>query len=612
MKTHSSFVLRTSYFVLPLALALALVSAPAGAETVQIASAADWASFANRVNAGETALDATLTADVTLGREAPRVGTDGNPWTGEFNGGGHTLRVNWTFSNTTYAAPFAVTAGCIIRDLCVAGSIATDTKYAGGFIGWAKPGAVLFERCRSSVTLMTTVTGEACCGGFLGRTYWAISGITFRDCVFDGSLLGPNATDCGGFAVNPFQDPKLYFQRCLFDPVAVSVSSAGSKTFAPSYSDSHVYLQGGEYSGYYTRTLGAAQGTDASSMSVEDLVAALGTKNWDVMNGRAMLKVFIAAGNPEPAVFGFAYQGALRDAQGNALGAGTRTVAFRLYTQASGGTPLWGRAHEVLLDGNGLFNVALSDETGDAIDGVVSNGLHAALAANAGTSLYLGLTVAGAAAEISPRQKILAVPFALSAMDATAAKGDLAVAGQVTAADANVRGAATASSAATAGAASAGSLAVASALSIGGNLEIEGAFSGFGSFPIGAIVIWSGDKDNIPDGWALCDGQTVNGHPTPDLRGRFIPGAGGAYAVGAKGGEEKHKLTESEMPSHRHSYNFTGADLDLSWNEKNNFYNQSQKYSNKTNEKYTNYTGGDQSHENRPPFYALCYIMRVR
>ncbi|MBQ7681233.1 MAG: hypothetical protein IJT31_03350, partial [Oscillibacter sp.] len=55
------------------------------------------------------------------------------------------------------------------------------------------------------------------------------------------------------------------------------------------------------------------------------------------------------------------------------------------------------------LDGNGLFNVALSDETGDAIEGVVSNGLHAALAANAGTST--ATAGSGATASVSAGQR---------------------------------------------------------------------------------------------------------------------------------------------------------------------------------------------------------------
>ena len=53
-----------------------------------------------------------------------------------------------------------------------------------------------------------------------------------------------------------------------------------------------------------------------------------------------------------------------------------------------------------------------------------------------------------------------------------------------------------------------------------------------GGVPNGAIIMWSGTVATIPDGFSLCDGS--NG--TPDLRNRFVIGAGGTYAVGATGG----------------------------------------------------------------------------
>ncbi len=49
--------------------------------------------------------------------------------------------------------------------------------------------------------------------------------------------------------------------------------------------------------------------------------------------------------------------------------------------------------------------------------------------------------------------------------------------------------------------------------------------------PIGTIVIWSGAISNIPSNWALCDGQEGR----PDLRNKFIVGAGDRYNVGANG-----------------------------------------------------------------------------
>ena len=63
---------------------------------------------------------------------------------------------------------------------------------------------------------------------------------------------------------------------------------------------------------------------------------------------------------------------------------------------------------------------------------------------------------------------------------------------------------------------------------------IIAALSGGGGsgVPNGAIIMWSGTVATIPDGFSLCDGS--NG--TPDLRNRFVVGAGSTYAVGATGG----------------------------------------------------------------------------
>jgi len=71
------------------------------------------------------------------------------------------------------------------------------------------------------------------------------------------------------------------------------------------------------------------------------------------------------------------------------------------------------------------------------------------------------------------------------------------------------------------------------------------------SMPVGLISMWSGAIANIPQGWALCDG--ANG--TPNLKDRFIVGAAGAYNVGSTGGKNQVTLSESQMPSHNHSGN---------------------------------------------------------
>lgn len=61
---------------------------------------------------------------------------------------------------------------------------------------------------------------------------------------------------------------------------------------------------------------------------------------------------------------------------------------------------------------------------------------------------------------------------------------------------------------------------------------ILGSSSTTTAVPTGAILMWSGSIGSIPSGYVICDG--TNG--TPDLRDRFIVGAGTSYSVGNNGG----------------------------------------------------------------------------
>ena len=182
--------------------------------------------------------------------------------------------------------------------------------------------------------------------------------------------------------------------------------------------------------------------------------------------------------------------------------------------------------------------------------------------------------------------------------------------------------------------------------------------------PSGIIAVWSGAEGAIPSGWYLCNGS--NG--TPDLRNRFIVGAGSgsSYSVGNTGGSNTVTLSTSQIPSHSHTtnnhshnasvsdpghghsvsvsdpghshntsvtgaklfpgyggahvpyggaggypgthFNMSNANTGISANASNA--NTSISVSTGNANPSTNNTGGGGSHENRPPYYALCYIMK--
>lgn len=124
----------------------------------------------------------------------------------------------------------------------------------------------------------------------------------------------------------------------------------------------------------------------------------------------------------------FNYQGVLLDGTGGALPAGTKSVRFQLYDSAADTNVLWSRTSSVLLDSNGLFNVTLEDGMGGGGSGILAG----VIASN--ETLFLGLTVESNN-EISPRQQLLAVPFALKAGDVSEASGDLTVGGSLIAQD---------------------------------------------------------------------------------------------------------------------------------------------------------------------------------
>ena len=121
-------------------------------------------------------------------------------------------------------------------------------------------------------------------------------------------------------------------------------------------------------------------------------------------------------------------------------------------------------------------------------------------------------------------------------------------------------------------------------------------------FVTGMIMMYNGSS--APSGWAICDGSSG----TPDLRDRFIVGTGSSYSLGNTGGANSVTLTTAQMPSHTHSY--VGHTYPGSGPEQNQSGGVEDRTSFNVN-KTTGSQGGGQAHENRPPYYALMFIMKL-
>ena len=123
-------------------------------------------------------------------------------------------------------------------------------------------------------------------------------------------------------------------------------------------------------------------------------------------------------------------------------------------------------------------------------------------------------------------------------------------------------------------------------------------------FVTGMIMMWYGSVASIPSGWVLCDGN----NSTPDLRNRFVVGAGtgGNYSPGDTGGANSVTLTVAQIPAHTHTYERTDVGINVNdrpWPASNNDCDMTTQN--------TGSRGGGQAHENRPPYHALCYIMKT-
>jgi hypothetical protein len=147
-----------------------------------------------------------------------------------------------------------------------------------------------------------------------------------------------------------------------------------------------------------------------------------------------------------------------------------------------------------------------------------------------------------------------------------------------------------------------------------GIIGVAGTSTGT-TIPTGIISLWYGSIGSVPTGWYLCDG--TNG--TPDLRDRFVVGAGSTYSVAATGGSKDavlvshtHTATVTD-PGHRHLQSDNGP---LSPGGGTQYPVGNSPSATFTQTATTGITvanstvGVSATNANLPPYYALAYIMK--
>jgi hypothetical protein len=154
-------------------------------------------------------------------------------------------------------------------------------------------------------------------------------------------------------------------------------------------------------------------------------------------------------------------------------------------------------------------------------------------------------------------------------------------------------------------------------------------FVGLGAVATGIVAMWSGTVSTIPTGWALCDGQDGR----PDLRSRFVVGAGSEYQPTQSGPADVHahpvappagSFQTSTAGSHTHKFppqwtqqtfgmfaaTYTG--LRTNGADPQNVTVQSDgAHAHAVGVAINPFTSGSSAGQNRPAWYALAYIIKL-
>ena len=246
------------------------------ADPYLIASTADWDKFAGNINAGAYNYSGNFVKLMNNITVSTMAGVETSGFEGNFNGNHKTITLSFTDHSYTLAdgehegaqgiALFNyVGNGCNIHDLNVDGVIVTANKFAGSIIAYIRDGQsssnrkyVTLTNCHSSVSITSTVDGDATSGGLVGISRPYVN-LTLNHCIFDGALISSTGKYISGMVGYQNASGKTEFNDCLVNANGTGLTTPNGYFYTFCRVGGSVYFT----RAYYITAIGNDQGTHA-------------------------------------------------------------------------------------------------------------------------------------------------------------------------------------------------------------------------------------------------------------------------------------------------------------------------------------------------------------
>ena len=163
-----------------------------------ISSAEELIAFRNYINNGGEEQNGRLTADITISDTWQGIGTESQPFSGIFDGNGHS--VSGLSCQSSYSGLFGVVKNATIHNLTVSGSF-SNGQYMGGIAGMAISSTI--DNCQSSINISS--------GSYLGGIVGSSENCTISNCAHTENTIGNTSSNkVGGIAGQTSSQTEIY------------------------------------------------------------------------------------------------------------------------------------------------------------------------------------------------------------------------------------------------------------------------------------------------------------------------------------------------------------------------------------------------------------------